>query len=323
MKAIVYTKYGPPDSLELKEVEKPVPGNNEVLVKIHAASVNPADLDCLRGIFLVRIGAPPIPKDKILGSDIAGTIEAAGKDVKGLKPGDEVFADLSKSGFGAFAEYVCASENTFTLKPASITFEEASTLSQAGILALQGLRNKRQTIPGHKVLINGAGGSVGTFAVQIAKLFGAEVTGVDSAEKLDMIRSLGADKVIDYTREDFTRNGQQYDLVLDIVAKRSAFAYKRSLSPTGICIFIGGSMPAVLMASLLGPLILMAGKRKMGVLAWQPNKKEDLVFLTGLLESGKVVPVIDKIYPLNGTAEALKYLEDKLALGKLVIKMDI
>ena len=321
MKAITYAKYGPPDILELKEVEKPVPGDDEVLVKIHAASVNPADLDYLRGIFLVRIGASPIPQNKILGSDIAGRIEAVGRNAKQFQPGDDVFADLSGNGFGAFAEYACVPENVLTLKPAGMTFGEAATLPQAGILALQGLRDKRQTQPGHKVLINCAGG-VGTFAVQIAKLFGAEVTGVDSKMKLDMVRSLGADKVIDYAQEDFTRNGQQYDLVIDVVAKRSAFDYKRTLSPTGICVFVGGSMPAVLLATLLGPLVLMAGKKKIGVLAWKPNKKEDLVFLIDLLEAGKVVPVIDKVYPLSETAEALRYLEKGLAFGKLVINME-
>ncbi len=322
MKAIVYSKDGTPDVLELKDVEKPAPGENEVLVKVHAASLNAADLDYLRGTFLVRIGAPLKPQNKILGSDIAGRIEAVGVNVKQFQQGDEVFADLSGFGFGAFAEYATVPENALTLKPSSMTFEEAATLPQAAILALQGLRDKRRTQPGQKVLINGAGGGVGTFAVQIAKLFGAEVTGVDSKMKLEMIRSLGADQVIDYTQEDFTKNGQHYDLILDIVATRSAFEYKRVLSPGGICVFVGGSMPAVLMASLLGPLILMTGSKKIGILAWKPNKKEDLAFIKELFEAGKVVPVIDRVYPLSEVGRAFQYLKEGLALGKVVITME-
>ena len=320
MKAIVYSKYGSPDVLELKEVEKPIPRDNEVLVKVHAASLNAADLDYLRGTFLVRIGAPPKPQNKILGSDIAGRIEAVGKKVKQLKPGDEVFGDLSACGFGAFADYVCASENALTMKPASMTFEQAATLPQAALLALQGLRDKRQVQPGQKVLINGAGGGTGTFALQIAKYFGAEVTGVDSTGKLEMLRSIGADHVIDYTQEDFTKNGQHYDLIIDVVAYRSIFDYKRALSPEGICVFIGGSMPAVFLAATLGPLILMTGKKKISILAWRPNTKKDLNFLIELFEAGKVVPVIDKVYPLRETAEAFRYLEAGHARGKLVIQ---
>jgi len=321
MKAIVLTKYGSPDILQLKEVEKPTLKDDEVLVKVHAASINAADLDHMRGTFLVRIGAPPKPQDKILGSDMAGRIEAIGRNVKQLQPGDEVFADLSEHGFSAFAEYVCVPENALTLKPGSMTFEEAATLPQSAILALQGLRDKRQTRPGQKVLINGAGGGVGTFAVQIARYFGAEVTGVDSTEKLDMVRSIGADHVIDYTQEDFTRNGQHYDLILDVVAYRMILDYKRSLSSKGICLFIGGSMPAVFLGALLAPLILMKSSKKIGILAWKPNKKEDLVFLKELLVSGKIIPVIDKRYPLSETAEALRYLEEGHAQGKLVITM--
>ncbi len=322
MKAIVYQKYGSPDVLELKEVKKPTPGDNEVLVKVHAASLNAADLDYLRGTFLVRIGAPPKPKNKIPGSDIAGQIESVGKNIKQFQPGDEVFGDLSVCGFGAFAEYVCASENALTLKPASMTFQEAVTLPQAAVLALQGLRDKKQTQPGQKILINGAGGGVGTFAVQIARYFGAEVTGVDSTEKLDIVRSIGADQVIDYTQKDFTRSGQVYDLILDVVAYHSVFAYKRALSPEGICVLVGGSMPAVFLAVSLGPLILMTGSKKIGILAWRPNAKEDLDFLIELFEAGKVVPVIDRVYPLSEVAEAFRYLEEKKSQGKLVITME-
>jgi NADPH:quinone reductase-like Zn-dependent oxidoreductase len=320
MKAIVYTKYGSPDVLELKEVEKPIPGDDELLVKVNAASLNAADLDYLRGTFLVRIGAPPKPQNKIPGSDIAGRIEMVGREVKHFKPGDEVFGDLSACGFGAFAEYVCADENALTIKPASMTFEEAATLPQAAVLALQGLRDKRQVQPGQKVLINGAGGGTGSFAVQIAKYFGAEVTGVDSTGKLDMMCSIGADHIIDYTQEDFTKNGQYYDLIIDVVAYRSIFDYKRALSPGGICVFIGGSMPAILLATTLGPLFLMARNKKISILVWRPNAKEDLDFLIELFEAGKVVPILDKVYPLKETAEAFQYLEAGHAKGKIVIQ---
>ncbi len=322
MKAIVYEKYGPPDILELKEVEKPIPKDNEVLVKVYATSLNAADLETLSGIFLVRIMGPLKPKNKILGSDIAGRVEAVGANVKQFQAGDEVFGDLSECGFGAFAEYACASEKALTPKPASMTFEEAATLPQAATLALQGLRNRRQTQPGQKVLINGAGGGVGTFAVQIARYFGAEVTGVDSTEKLEMLRSIGADHIIDYTQEDFTKNGQTYDMIIDVVANRSIFAYKRALGPGGICVLIGGSMPVVFLDAALSPLILMTGSKKIGILGWRPSTKEDLNFLIELFEAGKVVPVIDKVYPLSETAEALRYLEGGHARGKVVITIE-
>jgi len=321
MKTVVYEKYGSPDVLQLKEVEKPIPEDNEVLVKVHAASLNAADLETLRGIFVVRIMGPLKPKNKILGSDIAGRVEVIGRNVKQFKPGDEVFGDLSECGFGAFAEYVCASENVLTLKPATMTFEEAATLPQAATLALQGLRDKRQIEKGQKVLINGAGGGVGTFAVQIARYFGAEVTGVDSTGKLDMLTSLGADHVIDYNKEDFTKSGQTYDLIIDVVAQRSVFAYRRVLGPEGICVLIGGSMPVVFLNALLSPLILMAGSKKISILGWRPSAKEDLDFLIELIEAGKVVPIIDKVYPLSETAEALRYLEGGHARGKVVITM--
>jgi len=317
MRAIVYEKNGPLKGLQLKEVEKPIPKDNEVRIKVHAASLNAADLDYLRGTFFARMGAPKIP-----GSDIAGKVEAVGRNVKQFQPGDEVFGDLFGYGFGAFAEYVCAPEKALTLKPANMTFEEAATLPQAALLALQGLRDKRQIEQGQKVLINGAGGGVGTFTVQMAKYFGAEVTGVDSTEKLDMVRSIGADQVIDYTKEDFTKNGQHYDLILDVVAYRSVFDYKRALSPEGICLFIGGSMPRVFLATFLAPFILMTGRKKIGILVWKPNNKEDLAFIKELFEAGKVVPVIDRVYPLSEVAEAVRYLEEKKAQGKLVINME-
>ena len=322
MKAIVYTKYGPPDVLELKEVEKPAPKDNEVLVKIHAASVNAADLDWVRGIPLIRLTGPIKPKIKILGSDIAGRVEAVGRNVRQLQPGDEVLGDLSMCGFGAFAEYVCVPENALVLKSASMTFEQAAAVPQAAVVALQGLRGRGEIQPGQKVLINGAGGGVGTFAVQIAKSFGAEVTGVDSAKKLEMVSSIGADHVIDYTREDYTKSGQRYDLILDVAAKRSIFDYKRALSPTGVFVVVGGSGAALFQAVFLGPLISMTGSKKLGILMWKPNKKEDLAFLKELLEAGKVKPVIDRRFPLSEVAEALRYLEEGHVLGKVVITLE-
>jgi NADPH:quinone reductase-like Zn-dependent oxidoreductase len=331
MKAIVCTKYGPPDVLQLKEVEKPVPKDNEALVKVHAASLNAADLETLRGVFVIRIAAPLKPMYRILGTDIAGRVEAVGRNVKQFQPGDEIWGDLSEYGWGAFAEYVCVPENALRLKPASMTFEEAAAYPQAAVLALQNLRcagssspslilsDEGQIQPGQKVLINGAGGGVGTFAVQLAKYFGAEVTGVDSTRKLDMLRSIGADQVIDYTQEDFTKSGQRYDLILDVVAYRSIFDYKRALSPKGIFVYVGGSTAAIFQALLLGPLISMTGSKKMGIVMGKPNKKEDLVFLEELFEAGKVVPVIDRHYPLSEVAEALRYLEEGHVKGKVVI----
>ncbi len=322
MKAIVCTKYGSPEVLQLKEVEKPTPKDNEALVKVHAASLNAADLETLRGVFVIRIGGLPKPMYKILGSDIAGRVEAVGRSVKQFQPGDEIWGDLSAYGFGTFAEYVSVPENALRLKPASMTFEEAAAVPTAAVVALQNLRGKRPIQPGQKVLINGAGGGVGTFAVQLAKYFGAEVTGVDSTRKLDMLRSIGADQVIDYTQEDFTKSGGRYDLILDVVVHRSIFDYKLALSPKGICVFVGGSMTRVFLNMFLGLLISMTGSKKMGIVMWKPNKKEDLVLLEELFEVGKVVPVIDRRYPLSEVPEALRYLEEGHAKGKVVITLE-
>ena len=313
MKAIVYEKFGPPDVLQFKEVEKPTPKDNETLIEVHATTLNAADLDFLT----VKMQFSRKPRYKILGSDIAGRIESVGVKVTQFQPGDEIFVDTSKYGFGAFAEYVSIPEEALSLKPASMRFEEAATLPQAAILALQGLRDKRQIQPGEKVLINGAGGGVGTFAVQIAKLFGAEVTGVDSTEKLDMIRSIGANHVIDYTQEDFTKSGKCYDLILDVVVSHSISDYKGVLNPKGILAMIGGSMRRVFKAALLSRLI--SKKKKMSIVVWKPNKKEDMIYLTELLETGKVVPVIDKRYSLSEVAEAFRYLIGGRHQGKIVI----
>jgi len=266
MKAIVYTKYGSPDVLQLKEVENPSPKDDEVLIKIHAASVNAADLHLLRADpFLVRLmgGGLLKPKNKILGADIAGQVEAVGRNVKQFKPGDEVFGDISGCGWGGFAEYVCASEKALALKPANMTFEEAAAVPMAAVTALQGLHEKGRIQPGQKVLINGASGGVGTFAVQIAESFGAEITAVCSTRKLDMMRSIGADHVIDYTQEDFTQNGQRYDLIIAANGYHPISAYKRALGPKGIYVMTGGSTAQIFQALLLGPWMSMTGSKKM------------------------------------------------------------
>jgi NADPH:quinone reductase-like Zn-dependent oxidoreductase len=320
MKAVVYERYGPPDVLQLKEVEKPTPKDNEALVKVHAASVNDWDWGLLIGKpFVNRLVVSGLlkPRIKILGCDIAGRVEAVGRTVKQFQPSDEVFGDLSGCGFGGFAEYVCARENALVLKPASMTFEEAAAVPQAAVLALQGLHDKGQIQPGQKVLINGAGGGAGTFAVQIAKSFGVEVTGVDSTRKLDIMRSIGADHVIDYTQEDFTKNGQYYDWILDFAGYHSIVDYSRALSSKGIYVVVGGSAATFLQTLLLGPLISMIGNKKMSLLMHKQNK--DLDFIKELFEAGKVKPVIDKRYPLSEVPEALRYFGKGHNRGKIVI----
>ena len=320
MKAIIHEKYGPPDVLQLKEVEKPTPKDNEVLIKIYAASVNAYDWHMLRAKpFLVRFmgGGLLKPKHKIPGADIAGRVEAVGRNVKQFQPGDEVFGMI----LGGFAEYVCGPENALALKPANLSFEEAAAVPMAAITALQGLRDRGRIQPGQKVLINGASGGVGTFAVQIAKSFGAEVTAVCSTRNLDIARSIGADSVIDYTREDFTRNGQRYDLIFAANGYHSIFDYKRALSPGGIYVWAGGSMAQMFQTMLLGPWISMTGSKKMGGVMAKRSQK-DLVFLKELIEAGKVKPVIDRRYSLRDVPEAIRYIEEGHAQGKIVITME-
>ncbi len=321
MKAVVYTEYGSADVLKLKEVDKPAPADDEVLVKIHAASVNAADWRLMRADpFLARLytGLFKPTRFQILGADIAGRVEAVGKNVHQFQPGDEVFGNMAKSNFGGFAEYKCARESELVLKPANLSFEEAAAVPLAALTALHGLRDKGQIQPGQKVLINGASGGVGTFAVQLAKYFGAEVTAVCSSGKADMARSLGADHVIDYTQEDFTRSGRQYDLIFAVNGNRSIFDYKRALSPRGIYVMAGGKPAQLFQALLLGPWISMLGKQKMGAVSSTPNQK-DLLYLKELLESGKLKPVIDRRYPLSDLAIAIRYVEAGHANGKVVI----
>ena len=321
MRAIVYHEYGPPEALKLEEVQKPTPADNQLLIKVRAVSVNRSDWEGLVGKpFYARIGGLIRPRDKILGSDIAGIVEAVGKDIKQFKPGDQVFGLILNYG-GGFAEFACKSEKAMALKPSSMTFEEASAIPQAAFIALQGIRAKGQVKAGQKVLINGAGGGTGTFAIQLAKLAGAEVTGVDNAEKLDLMRSLGADHVIDYTKEDFTKNGQQYDLILDVIASRSIFAYQRALKPNGNYFMAGGSVATMFQSLLLGPVIRRITSKNIKLLVVQTDSK-DLVVMTELIGSGKVKLVIDKRYPLSETAEALRYLGEGHAKGKIVITVE-
>jgi NADPH:quinone reductase-like Zn-dependent oxidoreductase len=320
MNAIVYTRYGPPDVLQLKEVKKPTARDSEVLVAVQAASVNHGDWSFVRGKpFLVRlIGAGLLrPKNPILGSDIAGRIEAVGRDVRRFRPGDEVFGETADCGWGGYAEYVAVPESALALKPANLSFEEAAAVPQAATVALQGLRDQGEIQPGRKVLINGAGGGIGSFAVQIAKSFGAEVTAVDGPRKLDMLRSIGADHVIDYTQQDFTTSGPQYDLILDIVANRSISDVVRALGPAGNYVAVAFS-PTTL---LRRPRIPKGGSQKVSSLAAQASV-EDLVFLRELLEARKVVPVIDRCYPLSETAEAVRHYGEGHPLGKVVVVVD-
>ncbi len=319
MKAIVYERYGSPDVLQLKEIDKPVPKDDRVLVKVRAASVNAYDWHMLRGKpFLVRLSEGLLkPKNHVLGADIAGQVEAVGNEVKQLHPGDEVFGTIS----GGFAEYACPREQYLGLKPANLSYEEAAAVPMAAITALQGLRDKGKIQPGQKVLINGASGGVGTFAVQIAKSLGAEVTGVCSTSHVDKARSIGADHVIDYTQEDFTKNGQHYDLILAANGYHSLSAYKRALGPTGTFVMTGGSMAQMFQAMLLARWMSKPGGKQMSFLMAKLNKN-DLVYLKGLLEAGKIAPVIERRYPLSQVADAVRYLEAGHAQGKIVITFE-
>ena len=320
MKAIVQHEYGSPDVLKLEEVEKPAPSDDEVLIKVRAVSINGSDWEGLTGRPLyARLSGLRRPGIKILGSDIAGRVERVGKNIHQFQPGDEVFGEIP-SYHGGFAEYVCVPEGALIQKPVGLTFEEAAAIPQGAVIALQGILHKGQVQPGQRVLINGAGGSAGTFAVQLAKYYGAEVTGVDNTSKLDFVRSLGADHVIDYTREDFTKNRNQYDLILDVIAYRSVFTYARALRRNGSYFFVGGSVTVLFQSLLLGPLIRRTMDKNIRLLMVQRNQK-DLAFLTDLCETGKIVPVIDKRFSLREVPEALRYVGEGHARGKVVIEV--
>ncbi|MGG4410726.1 NAD(P)-dependent alcohol dehydrogenase [Niallia taxi] len=319
MKAMVYEEYGTTDVLHLKEVKIPDLNQNDVLVKVHAASVNSWDWDLLRGKpFMNRIGGLRKPKYNILGADIAGIVEAIGTGVKHLSVGDEVFGDISWCGWGGFAEYVKVHANALSMKPANMSFEEAAAIPQAGVLALQGLRDIGKVHETRKVLINGSGGGVGTFALQISKLFGAEVTCVDRKDKLEMLQSIGADHVIDYTEEDVVKKSKKYDLVLDVVGNRSIFKWKQIINPDGKYVMIGGYTSLILHLLFMGRLIHKKENKKMGLLIHKPSK-EDQDFLRDLYVAGKLVPIIDKRYSLSQVSEAINYLGEGQAKGKVII----
>lgn len=320
MKAITYTQYGSPDVLNMTNVKKPVPKENEMLVKIHAASANPADWHMIRGKPLfARFGFGLFkPKNTIPGIDISGEIESVGKNVTWLKPGDEVFGECGWGG--GFAEYVCVPGKSLVIKPKNISFEEAASVTVAAITALQGLHYKGAEITGQNVLINGASGGVGTFAVQIARSFGAKVTGVCSSGNAKLVRSIGAEHVIDYTKQDFSQTEQKYDFILDAVGNRSVSDYKRALTPNGKCVIVGfTTMGRMFRHALLGSLQSSSKGKTIALMGTaQPNEK-DLETLKTLLESGSVKPVIDRNYPLTEAAEAMHYLETGHARGKVII----
>ncbi|RPI32488.1 MAG: NAD(P)-dependent alcohol dehydrogenase [Actinomycetota bacterium] len=324
MKAIICPRYGSPDVLKLREVEKPVPQEDEVLIQIHAASLNSRDLRMLRAnpLFMrLMPGGLFRPKNKILGADLAGRVEAIGRKVKQFKPDDEVFGFLpSSTGKGTFAEFVCASENLLTLKPANLTFEQAAAVPLAAMTALQGLRNYGNIQPGQKVLINGASGGVGTFAVQIAKAFGAEVTAVCSTKHLELARSLGADHVIDYKKEDFTQNGLQYDLILAVNGYHPIKDYLRALNPGGSHVVAGGSMRQLIQAGSNRKGSSRTGGQITNVLSLVQSQS-DLILLKELLESRKIMPVIDGCYPISKIVEAFRYFEKEHPRGKIVIRV--
>lgn len=323
MKAIVYTKYGSPDVLQFKEVERPSPQDDELLIKIHAAAITAGDVIVLKGEpFVTRLATGLLePKNAIPGKEMAGQVVAVGQNITQFRPGDEVFGDLSVASWGALAEYVAVPESAIALKPANLTFAEAAAVPESAVVALQGLRDKGKIQPGQKVLINGASGGVGLYAVQIAKAFGAEVTAVCSTRNMELVRSLGADHVIDYTQEDFTQNGQQYDLILAVNGYHPIADYRRALSSEGIYVATGGSMKQSLQATMIGPFISMTGRQKMGGMLVKPNKN-DLVFIKELIESGKVKPVIDRQYPLSEVADAFRYMGEGRAQGKVVITVE-
>lgn len=313
MKAIIYSTYGSPDVLKLVEVEKPTPKAGEVLVKVMATAVNPADNHILSGMLRHGTGLFK-PRQPILGSDIAGVVEAVGENVTQFQVGDELFGDLSGHGRGGFAEYVAAPVSALVLKPSNLSFAQAAAVPMTAVTALQGLRDKGNIQAGQQVLINGASGGVGTIAVQIAKVFGTEVTAVVSTKKMGMVRSIGADHVIDYTEEDFVQNRRAYDLIFDTVGNRTVQDYKQALKPQGR--FVTTAFLPALMFQKVWP-IKTKGKKMVNMMA-KPNK-EDLTYVAELLESSKIIPVIDKCYPLNAVPDAFQYLGKGHAKGKVVI----
>ncbi|HJQ77488.1 MAG TPA: NAD(P)-dependent alcohol dehydrogenase [Acidimicrobiia bacterium] len=323
MKAVVRDRYGGDEVLRLEDIERPAPGYDEVLVRVDATSINTADIDQLRGIPpIARLGTGLVrPRWRVPGLDVAGTVEEVGRSVTGLRRGDEVWADMFANGLGAYAEYVRGPATAFVPRPSGISAVDAATVPHSAVLALQALGRRRRLRAGMHVLVNGAGGCVGPFAIQIAKTLGAEVTGVDHGGKLEMIRSLGADHVIDYTSEDVTKNGIRYDFILDIAANRSVFSYRRSLRDGGVHVLVARNLSGFFGAALVGGLISVIGGKRMGVFMWEPNKRADLDFLGELITTERLKPLIDRTYPLTAVPEAIRHQADGLARGKLVITM--
>jgi NADPH:quinone reductase-like Zn-dependent oxidoreductase len=326
VKAAIQDRYGPPDVVRVVDVDRPVPAADQVLVRVRAASVNRADLDGLgpRPGFIRPVIGLRAPRNTRMGIDVAGVVESVGANVTRFRPGDEVFGDMFVDGQGAFAEYVCAKEKAFETMPAGMTFEEASTLPHSAILAIQGLRlrNGRTPRPGDKVLIDGASGNVGPFAVQIAKSMGAEVTGVSSTAKMDLVRSLGADHVLDYTKVDYTKTGERYDWIVDTDSHHSILSVRRALKPNGVYVTLGGTSLPIFAGMLLGPLVSRFSDRWSGLMLWwKPFKTEDVATLKELIAAGKVKPVIDRRYPLSEVVDALRWVNDGHARGKVVITM--
>lgn len=319
MKAVVYEEYGSPDVLQLTDLPTPTPADDQIRIKIHAVSINGSDREGLIGKpFYARLRGlrKPHPRAQILGSDIAGRVESVGKNHTEFKPGDEVFGELP--GYcGGFAEYACTDGKTLMRKPPSLSFAQAAAIPQGGVIALNGIRTQGKVQPGQKVLINGAGGSAGAFAIQLAKLQGAQVTGVDNSYKQDFMRSLGADHVIDYDRADFTKQAAQYDLILDVFAHRSMSAYARALRPNGTYFCVGGSAAVLLQMLLLGPLMKTRGKRIRLLVV--PQNRKDLISIAGLCESGQITPIIDRVYSLPEVPAAMRYVAEGRAKGKVVI----
>jgi len=321
MKAITYRRYGPADVLQCEDIERPTPSLHEILVNVRASSLNAADLEYLHGApFVARMGSGLLrPRRHVLGFDVAGVVAEAGAEVTRFHVGDRVFADLFNHGFGAFAECACAQESAFAPMPASLSFREASTLPHSGILAIQGLLRGRRIEPGDRVLINGAGGCVGPFAIQMAKAYGAVVTAVDRADKQEFLRSVGADFVVDFEREDYTRSGKTYDWILDLAAYRPLRDSRRALAASGRYIMAGGPMGRFVRVLAAGPLLTRGTDRVMGMLMWKPFMEEDVDALVALVSSGAIRPVIDSTYPLDAVPEALQLLESGRARGKIVI----
>jgi NADPH:quinone reductase-like Zn-dependent oxidoreductase len=321
MRAVVRYEYGSPDVVEVIDTEVPVPGDDEILVRVEASSINTADLDVLRGVPRATRMAMgwSRPRSPALGIDVAGEVVDVGRGVKRFQPGDEVWGDMFDGGLGAFADYVSAPERSFTPKPPDLSFEQAATIPHSGLLALQALQARGLPQPGQQVLINGAGGCVGPFAIQIAKTHGGEVTGVDHTDKLDFMRSVGVDHVIDYTQEDYTNGGRRYDLIVDIAVNRSILAIRRVLEPGGAYTQIGRNLSGFLSAAVLGGLASVSSEKRMGVFNWVAGKEEDLLFCADLIREGRVTPVVDRTYRLGDVPEALRFQAAGRARGKLLI----